>query len=319
MEVFVFPILVALCVGMLAWGLFQVFGGLSDEKKRLQKRLSGENQPDEMDISDFTVVRRQQDIQGVSGTFARVPFLREIARRIAQVWPNFSLAKFVFLSLGLGIMGFTLLTLVTFSPVLGLLGLLIGLAPNFVLSNRINKRQRTFMDQLPDALDFLSRILKSGHSFSTGLQMMGTELPEPMAGEFRRVYDQHSLGQPLEDSLKDAAVRIDVSDFGFFVTAVLIQRQTGGDLSEVLTNISGMIRSRIRLAQHVKAKTAEGRFTGYILTGFPVVMFIISYVCSPSYAGVLLHTNKGLMLLGVAFGLCCLGLFCIRKITLVKV
>jgi tight adherence protein B len=172
---------------------------------------------------------------------------------------------------------------------------------------------------LPEALDFLSRVLRSGHSFSTGLQMMGEELPQPLAGEFRRAYDQHSLGLSVEESLKDMAKRIESTDFAFFITAVLIQRQTGGDLSEVLGNISGMIRQRIRLEQHVKAKTAEGRFTGYILSAFPAVMFVLSYMLNPDYAGVLIRTNTGLTLLGVALGLELMGLYFIKKLTTVRV
>ena len=148
---------------------------------------------------------------------------------------------------------------------------------------------------------------------------MAEELPQPIGMEFRRCYDQHSLGQPLEECLKTMATRIESTDFAFFITAVLIQRQSGGDLSEVLSNISGMIRDRIRLQQHVKAKTAEGRFTGYILTAFPAVMFCVAYVMNPDYAGVLLHTTTGLELLGTAFGLSMLGLFAIRQITTVKV
>jgi tight adherence protein B len=115
------------------------------------------------------------------------------------------------------------------------------------------------------------------------------------------------------------ATRIESTDFAFFVTAVLIQRQTGGDLSEVLNNISGMIRQRIRLQQHVKAKTAEGRFTGYILVAFPAVMFMIAWTMNPNYAGVLLHTGKGMGMLGAAFILQMMGLWAIRKLTTVKV
>src|SRR5204863_8156518 len=131
------------------------------------------------------------------------------------------------------------------------------------------RRQRAIANQLPEALDFLSRVLQAGHSFSTGVQMMSEELLDPLKTEFRRCYDQHSLGQPLEDSLKEMTTRVESTDFAFFVTAVLIQRQTGGDLAEVLNNISDMIRQRIGLQQHVKAKTAEGRFTGYIMVAFP--------------------------------------------------
>jgi tight adherence protein B len=113
--------------------------------------------------------------------------------------------------------------------------------------------------------------------------------------------------------------RIESTDFAFFVTAVLIQRQTGGDLSEVLGNISGMIRNRIRLQQHVKAKTAEGRFTGYILSAFPIVMFFIAYSLNPGYAGILIHDSTGIMLLCIAGSLELMGLFCIKKITTVTV
>src|SRR6185369_7769124 len=156
-----------------------------------------------------------------------------------------------------------------------------GYLPFFLLSNKRNRRIRALNDQLPEALDFLSRALKAGHSLSTGVQMMADELPDPLAAEFRQCYDQHSLGQSLDDALKDTSARIESTDFAFFITAVLIQRQTGGDLSEVLRNISSMIRQRIRLGQQVKAKTAEGRFTGYIMVAFPLVMFFIASALSP--------------------------------------
>jgi tight adherence protein B len=149
--------------------------------------------------------------------------------------------------------------------------------------------------------------------------MMAEELPAPLAAEFRRCYDQHSLGQALEDAMKEMARRIESTDFAFFVTAVLIQRQTGGDLSQVLGNISGMIRQRIRLQQYVKAKTAEGRFTGYILVAFPILMFFIAYSMNPDYGQILLHTSQGLTMLGIAVGLVIAGLVAIRKITTVKV
>ena len=137
-----------------------------------------------------------------------------------------------------------------------------GYLPMFVLNFLCNRRLKTLTKQLPEALDFLSRIMRAGHSLSTGLQMMADELPKPLSAEFRKVYDQHSLGQPLEEALKEMSIRVDSTDFSFFVTAVLIQRQTGGDLSEVLGNISNLVRQRMRLSQSVAAKTAEGRFTG---------------------------------------------------------
>jgi tight adherence protein B len=210
--------------------------------------------------------------------------------------------------------------LLTQSVIVAVVGAALGAyVPFLVVTSKRNKRQRLLADQLPEALDFLSRVLRAGHSFSTGLQMISEELPQPLSGEFRRAYDQHSLGQSIEEVLKDMANRIESTDFAFFVTAVLIQRQTGGDLSEVLGNISGMIRQRIRLQQHVKAKTAEGRLTGYILSAFPAVMFVISYSLNPTYAGVLIETSTGVMMLSIAFCLQMLGLWAIKRITAVNV
>jgi tight adherence protein B len=123
----------------------------------------------------------------------------------------------------------------------------------------------------------------------------------------------------MEEALKDMAARIESTDFAFFVTTVLIQRQTGGDLSEVLGNISGMVRQRIRLAMSVKSKTAEGRFTGYILVAFPFGMFLLTYVLNPAYASGMLKTSTGLTMLGVAVALQAMGLFAIKKITTVRV
>jgi tight adherence protein B len=314
------PILAAVSVILLVWGVAQVMMGLKDDKERLRQRLSGEGRVSEhFDATHFNVVKKQRIVGGVSGAIAYLPFTEKLGSRIAQTWPSFSLAKFTFLSLGLSLMGFMTVVLVTGAYVLGIAGAAIGFGPMIMLNNQYNRHQRNLILQLPEALDFLSRVLRAGHSLSTGLQMMADELPLPLSGEFRRCYDQHSLGQSLEESLKDTAVRVDNPDFGFFVTAILIQRSTGGDLSEVLTNISDMIRQRIRLSQSVKAKTAEGRFTGYILTVFPVVMFFVSYYMSPTYASVLLHTRKGIGLMCLAGCMLVSGIFVIRKITTVKV
>ena len=173
-------------------------------------------------------------------------------------------------------------------------------------------------DQLPEALEFLCRVLRAGHSFATGLQMGADELPDPLASEFRHCYDQHNLGHPLEDALRDMAGRVGTEDFSFFVTSVLIQRTTGGELSEVLTNISNMVRARIRLEQHVKAVTAEGRMVGYILLILPLIFFVIMYAMNPQYAGVLIHTPEGTWLTGTALVMQLLGVLTIRKIVAVK-
>jgi tight adherence protein B len=318
MDGILLPILIALAVACLIWGAAQyILAAIKGDKRKLKQRLTQEDSADPLHMQASIVT--QSEATGLSGQLARLPMLNPLYRRLLQASPKTPFARFIGICLCSGF-GATFVGLAIAPLWIALLmGGVAMYMPIGILNAKRAKRQRILALQLPEALDFLSRILRAGHSLSTGLQMMGEELSEPLAGEFRQCYSQHSLGQPLEVTLKDMASRIESTDFAFFVTAVLIQRQTGGDLSVVLNNISGMVRDRIRLQQSVKAKTAEGRFTGYILVAFPAVMFVISYWLSPDRTGVMLKDPTGIGLLILAFVLQGLGLYVIRKITTVKV
>lgn len=314
------PILIAAAVVCLFWGAGQVILAMTNsDKRRLKQRLSQDGKPAMPAPHQVSITMQPIQATGLSAVLGRVSVFQKLQRKLLQAWPDLSLAQFLGIAAGTGLVAFMLFAWIGSLIVALGVGLAATYLPLAVLNARRNRRQRQLSMQLPEALDFLSRVLRAGHSFSTGLQMLGDELPQPLAAEFRRAYNQHSLGQTLEDCLKDMARRIESTDFAFFVTAVLIQRQTGGDLSEVLTNISGMIRQRIRLQQAVKAKTSEGRFTGYILVAFPAVMFLITYTLSPKTMDTMIHDSTGLTLLGIAFGLQMMGLWAIRKITTVKV
>jgi tight adherence protein B len=314
-------ILIASVATLFIAGLFFLIQGLTDDdKKKLAQRLGGDERVDGATVTRRSIVIQQMESAGLPPVLARVPILQKLQSCLIQAYPDLPITRFLLIIVAMGVVTFFLAWLLADSILAGIIaGPIAAYLPIFMVNSKRAKRQRMLADQLPDALDFLSRILRAGHSLTTGLQMMGEELPKPMGTEFRHCYGQHSLGHPLEDCLKDASTRIESTDFAFFITAVLIQRQTGGDLSEVLTNISGMIRQRIRLQAHVKAKTAEGRFTGYILVAFPAVMFLIAWVMNPGYAGILLHTGRGEALLCTAFGLQMLGLYAIRKLTTVRV
>lgn len=321
MDGILLPILIATVTGLFAWGVVCLIQGLTDgEKRKLAERLGSDDRLDPSANTRRSIIVQQMQESGLPPALAKMPLMQALSRVLTQAYPDWSLLKFLYIAAGISVGSLLVLWLVTDSFVMGLIaGGIGGYLPFFTVFSRRTKRQKMIANQIPDALDFLSRVLRAGHSLTTGLQMMGEELPVPIGFEFRRCYDQHSLGQPLEECLKSMAARIESTDFAFFITAVLIQRQSGGDLSEVLRNISGMIRQRIRLQQHVKAKTAEGRFTGYILVAFPAVMFCVAYVMNPGYAGILIHTTTGIELLLTAFGLSMLGLFAIRQITTVKV
>jgi tight adherence protein B len=315
-----FPVLVAAAVMTFVLGVWRVFVALTDkEKKKLTERLSNDNRLDP-EAASARAIKIQLESGNLPTLLSRSRFFNELNRHLAQTLPGMTLVKFLWISGGLAAFGALVMLLLTASLIpAGAAGAIAGYLPFLLLSTKRASRSRALNAQLPEALDFLSRALKAGHSLSTGVQMMADELPHPLAAEFRQCYDQHSLGQSLDEALKDTAGRVESTDFSFFVTAVLIQRQTGGDLSEVLRNISSMIRQRVRLGQQVKAKTAEGRFTGYIMVAFPVVMFFIASALNPDYSRVLLHTTSGIKMVATAAVLQAAGLLAIRRITTVKV
>ncbi|MFT3789194.1 MAG: type II secretion system F family protein [Tepidisphaeraceae bacterium] len=317
-----FVILVGLSIALFGYALCNVvFSFIDNDKRRLKNRLSNQLRTGDDPASHAQrSIRNDLEPVGLEGVLVRYKFFQTVDALLQLSFPELGLKKFLGIVVGCFFAVFMLMLAFTLQPIVALVaGVLAGSGPFLYLTKRKNARQRLLDDQLPDAMDFLGRALKAGHSLSTGLQMMGQELPQPIGGEFSHAFDQHSLGIPMEKVMRDMTRRVDSSDFAFFVTAVLIQRQTGGDLSEVLKNISGMIRQRIRLQQQVKAKTAEGRFTGYLLTAFPAVMFVITYAMNPKYGGALVNTSLGLQMLGAAFTMQILGLFVIRKITTVKV
>ena len=315
-------ILVAAAVALLVFGVgMAVMGMVNNEKKKLSQRLGGEGKKSGGTASlPLSITRNDDETSGASTFLVRWRPLEGLHRIVVQAYPNMNVTLFLCIVGTCALFMFIMGTSLTNNLVIACVALALGAYfPFLLLMQKRSRRQRQIALQLPEALDFLSRVLQAGHSFSTGIQMMSEELPDPLKSEFRRCYEQHSLGQPLEDTLKEMATRIESTDFAFFITATLIQRQTGGDLSEVLKNISNMVRQRIRLAQHVKAKTAEGRFTGYILVAFPAVMFVLVAFMNPGYAHNLTGTSVGQKMLGVAFGLQLMGLYAIRKLTTVKV
>jgi len=175
------------------------------------------------------------------------------------------------------------------------------------------------MTQLPDVFEMMGQALRAGHSLAGAIQLIYEQMPPPIATEFAQVYHEQNLGVKVEDALKSMSNRVDSLDVRFFVTAVLIQRQTGGDLAEVLDNISGVIRERIELAGLVRGLTAEGRLSGWVLFALPGIVFLGSMWLNPKYASVLLEDPRGKIMLMVAIGMQLMGIAMIRWIVNIKV
>ena len=191
--------------------------------------------------------------------------------------------------------------------------------PIFIIARKRKKRISKLVEQLPEVFELLSQALRAGHSLGSGIGLVAEQLPDPAGTEFARVFQEQNLGVKIEDALVNMANRIDQMDIRFFVTAVLIQRQTGGDLAEVLDKIGTLIRERIQLYGQVQALTAEGRLSGWVLLALPIIVFVIEMYINPDYAKVLIYDPVGKIMTFSIVSMMLMGMAMIRKIVNIKV
>jgi tight adherence protein B len=175
-----------------------------------------------------------------------------------------------------------------------------ALAPTFFVAFKRSRRLQAFEKNFPEAVDLLGRAVRAGHAFTTGLEMVTTELPEPVAGEFKLVFDEQSFGLPLRDALTNLAERVPIVDVRFFVTALLIHKETGGNLAAILDDLAAVIRDRFKLLREVKVRTAQGRLTAGILIALPPAMVLLMRTINPDYVNVLFTDPIGPYMIGAA-------------------
>jgi tight adherence protein B len=203
-----------------------------------------------------------------------------------------------------------------------LLGLLLGVAlasaPTLYLKWKRRQRLAKFEELFPEALDLMTRAMRAGHTFITALGMVADQLPQPIAGEFKLLHDRQNFGLPIADALRDFSERIPVMPAKFFATAVLTQRESGGNLSEVLANLASVIRERFAVLRQVRVKSAHGRMTGWILTALPPVAALALSIISPGHMRVLIEEPLGVRMLVLAVVLQVVGALIIRKIVNVE-
>jgi len=203
--------------------------------------------------------------------------------------------------------------------VLPVAALFMAMLPMLWLLFRRRSRLKKFAAQLPDALELISRALRAGHSLAAGFSLVNEEMPSPIAEEFGRVFDEQNLGIPFEDALETMTARVPNLDLRFFATALILQRQTGGDLAEILDKIGHLIRERFRIWGQVQALTGEGRLSGIVLLALPPVLFLAVYQLNPAYMTPLFTDPMGKQLLAGAVLMQVLGALVIRKIINIKV
>ena len=215
--------------------------------------------------------------------------------------------------------GYLLVRWLTYYTYLGLAAApILGVVPYLVVRFYRTKRLNKFEEQFPEAIDLLARALRAGHAFPTGLQMVADEIPEPVGGEFKLMYDRQNFGMPLNEALKGLAERVPIIDAKFFATAVLTQRETGGNLSEVLDNLSVVIRDRFKVKRQVRVLTAHGRITGWILAALPPALALILTFVSPDHMKTMITDPLGVQMLVVGGVSQVFGTLVIRKLVNIR-
>jgi tight adherence protein B len=290
------------------------------QRRRLQKRLKY-LEGLEQNFSQESLLKPDSltDVPWLRDALKRMQRLEQLQELLIQADVNWSLMTLLLVLLFSGAAG---LSLGFFSrgPVGAVVGLGIGLyLPYWLLKFKKKRRVKKFEKQLPEALDLLARGLKAGHAFSAGLQIVGAEMANPIGIEFFKTFKEYNHGMDMNNALINLCGRVELRELRFFTTAVMIQRETGGNLVDILEKIAGLIRERFKLRNQVKALTAEGRLSGVILVLMPPVIFLIMMRINPDYTKLLLHHPLGRMMAMVALTLQGLGMLAIQKIVNIKV
>jgi tight adherence protein B len=197
--------------------------------------------------------------------------------------------------------------------------IVLGLTPLLYISHQKKQRMQQFEKQLPEALDLVTRALKAGHTFMVGMKMVGDEFSDPVGTEFGTILDEINFGVSVPEALLGLSERVDCPDVGLFVTAVILQRETGGNLAEILEKTSQVIRQRFELLGRVRVLAAEGKFSAAVLVALPFVLGVVIYVLSPNYLTVLFTDPIGPAVMMYAASMMAMGIVVIRKMIKIRV
>lgn len=300
----------------LAWNAYK-----GPEARRIEQRLramsAGAHQGGELSIVKKRLLAEAPALERL---LLEVPRVHQLDRFLLQSGLSLNVAGFLGLTL-LGILAGLILAAIFGLPLFAIIGVAAaaGALPLLYVLNAKRKRLITFEQQLPDALDLMGRAMRAGHAFSGALKMVGDEMPEPVAGEFRITFDELNYGISIQDALQNMATRVPSADLRYFVIAVLIQRETGGNLTELLDSISALIRARLRLFGTIRVLSAEGRLSAWILGILPFAMAGILYIINPKYMSMLWTDPTGVKLLWIMLVAMVVGIYWMRNVIKIRV
>ncbi len=315
-------LLVFLVVSLGAFAVLSLLDQRKSQARVLRDRLSATQKPAESVQADVALLRDEM--------MSRIPAFDTLLRRSERVTVLQEMLSQGDVNVRAGnFLIFCLLAAVVFgvafmvaggSVLFGWAGLVLGFfIPYAYASHRRAKRFQRFEEKFPEAIDTLARAVRAGHAFTTALEMIANEISEPVAGEFRQLFEEQKFGLPVRDALLNLAARIPLVDVKFFVTAVMLQRETGGNLAEILDNLSYVIRERFKILRQVRVHTAQGRLTMVLLMALPPTIVVAMLTLNPSFIRPLFTDPLGHILIVAGIVLQTVGYFFIRRIIRIQV
>jgi tight adherence protein B len=323
MPAILLAILVFVVVALAVFAAMALLDQRSAQARLIKERLANERQtPQRAPEEELALLRDEQ--------LSQIPALDDLLRRSSRVAALQKMLVQGGIAMRAGnFLGFSALaglaaTVVAYAlskrVEVAWVALLVGfLLPYSYASFRRNQRFEKFEELFPEAIDTLARAVRAGHAFTTALEMITNEVGEPVSGEFRQLYEEQKFGMPVRDALINLTERMPLVDVKFFVTAVMLQRETGGNLAEILDNLSYVIRERFKIQRQVRVYTAQGRLTMALLMGMPPIIVTVMIVLNPSFIRPLFSDPIGHTLLVVGIILQTVGYFVIRKIIRIQV
>ena len=321
------PIVIALLVLVVVAGsvffLASIFDQRSAQARLIKERLANERKaPERAPEDELALLRNEQlsDIPALDNLLRRSSRIAGMQKMLEQSGVSLRAGNFLGFSALAGIAATLIAYTLSKRMEVAWFALLVGFVmPYAYVSFKRSKRFEKFEELFPEAIDTLARAVRAGHAFTTALEMITNEVAEPISGEFRQLYEEQKFGMPVRDALMNLTERVPLVDVKFFVTAVMLQRETGGNLAEILDNLSYVIRERFKIMRQVRVHTAQGRMTMMLLMGLPPVIVITMQAMNPTFIRPLFDDPIGHMLIVVGITLQTLGYFVIRRIIQIQV
>ena len=315
---------VCLACLFLVYAFYLITSRKSDAKRALLNERLAEAIRSSAHSSDLEVQLAREEllseIPWVNRSLIKLQVTSRIKRMIDQADLQVTVMRLVLFSLTGAALGFLAARMITVSLPLALLfAFIAGAFPFLHVMSKRKKRMKKFLQLLPDALDLMSRGLSAGHAFTEALQMVSTEMPEPIASEFRKTYDEQNLGLSLKLALENLVHRVPLLDLRMCVTAIMIQRETGGNLSELLEKVAYTIRERFRIMEDLKTLTLSSRWSAWLLCALPIFLAFYMTAMNPTYMEVMWRDPRGHTLLFVAAAMQILGMLMVQKIMKIKI